>query len=169
MPLNPDIPVLENAWGNDDVCICMIALDKMTVENGCAQLAVGWHKKGVLHRHDGIRSMMPERSLGQMQREKAWVPMELEQGDVLIYGNHMPHFSERNTSASPRRALFAIYTDALLPQQRELYYERESQSRRKQGSQAIGGTYCAHHDCFLRHLTSGPRESEPVLHWRGQA
>lgn len=139
MPLNENIPLFQNTLANEDVCICMIALDKMTVENGCAQIAPGWHSKGVLHFYDGIRSEMPEETLRQMREEKAWMPVELEKGDVLVYGNHMPHFSEKNMSTRARRALFAIYADGRLDRQRQLYYERESQTRRKQGSKAIGG------------------------------
>lgn len=36
---------------------------------------------------------------------------ELNEGDVLIYGNLMPHKSAANTSDKHRRALFAIYGD----------------------------------------------------------
>ena len=70
----------------------------------------------------------------------AWEPVRLAAGDVLIYGNNMPHYSDENNSQRDRRALFAVYTDVRHGEaQRAAYYAAEAEGRRKEGSAREGG------------------------------
>ena len=64
--------------------VCMIALDDMTKENGCPELAPAtWKKKqGWLSKRDGVSiGYPPDEELGP------WVPVELKRGQVLVYDN----------------------------------------------------------------------------------
>jgi hypothetical protein len=71
--------------------------------------------------------------------ELQWQPVTLAAGDVLIYGNNMPHFSKANESERDRRALFAVYTDLKHGEQRKPYYAAEAAGRRAAGSAREGG------------------------------
>ena len=51
----------------------------------------------------------------------------------------MVHRSGPNLTDSSRRALFAIYNAARDGDYHDLYYQRESEGRRKAGSTDIGG------------------------------
>ena len=57
----------------------------------------------------------------------------------LIYGNNMPHYSEKNLSTRDRRALFAVYTDSRLGELRTPYYASEAKGRRAAGSEDVKG------------------------------
>ena len=62
--------------------VCMVALDDMTKENGCPELAPQrWKmKEGWLFESDSSGPVYPpEDELGP------WVPVELKMGDVLVY------------------------------------------------------------------------------------
>ena len=122
-----------------DVCVCMVAVDDMDEENGCPEVAAGWHTRGPMtftgslpwdyFFKDGTKP--PEVDPATMQ----WTPVHLKAGDVLVYGNLMPHRSAANLSERDRRALFAIYSDeAHGADIRKLYYESERQGRRAAGS-----------------------------------
>ena len=87
-----------------DVCVCMIAVDDMDEGNGCPFVAPGWHTSGPRFFRGALESL----SLGDKAEIAGvpvvdpatvpWVPVTLKAGDVLIYGNNMPHKSEANTS-----------------------------------------------------------------------
>ena len=127
-----------------DVCVCMVAVDDMDEGNGCPELAAGWHTRGPLTFKgslpwdhifkDGVKP--PEVDPATMQ----WTSVHLKAGDVLIYGNLMPHKSAENRSERDRRALFAIYSDEKHGKGiRDLYYEGERRGRRAAGSSREGG------------------------------
>ena len=132
---------------DEDVCVCMVAVDDMDEENGCPEVAPGWHTRGPLafrgsvpwdHEYkaaDGSRP--PEVDPADMP----WTPVRLRAGDVLIYGNLMPHRSAENNSTRDRRALFAVFSDAARHGEgiRELYYASERRGRRAAGSAREGG------------------------------
>jgi 2-amino-1-hydroxyethylphosphonate dioxygenase (glycine-forming) len=126
-----------------DVCVCMLAIDAMDTGNGCPEVAPGWHTKGPIHFQGSLKwefsGMEPPTSVDPSQLP--WTPVTLSSGDVLIYGNLMPHQSAENKSDRDRRALFAIYTDSTKHGEkiRELYYSKESKERRANGSAKDGG------------------------------
>ena len=131
---------------DEDVCVCMVAVDDMDEGNGCPEVAAGgWHTRGPLTFtgsppwsyafKDGAAP--PEVDPATME----WTPVHLRAGDVLIYGNLMPHRSAENRSDRDRRALFAIYSDAAKhgADIRARYYASERQGRRAAGSSRDGG------------------------------
>jgi ectoine hydroxylase-related dioxygenase (phytanoyl-CoA dioxygenase family) len=128
-----------------DVCVCMVAIDDMDEGNGCPFVAPGQHTRGPVFFKGAVESLsygdkavtagVPLLDPGELQ----WVPVALAAGDVLIYGNYMPHFSKENTSERDRRALFAVYTDLRHGELRGPYYRAEAEGRRKAGSEREGG------------------------------
>eukprot|EP00045_Choanoeca_perplexa_P006823 m.59029 g.59029 ORF g.59029 m.59029 type:complete len:194 (-) comp13805_c0_seq2:116-697(-) len=124
---------------DEEVCVCMVAIDDSTPVNGCPSIAPGWHDKGWL----GLNAPNDpvEITTKVSADELPWKQVSLNAGDVLIYGNLMPHMSAANTSEKHRRALFAIYADseALGADIRERYYEYEMNHRRANGSAMFNG------------------------------
>jgi 2-amino-1-hydroxyethylphosphonate dioxygenase (glycine-forming) len=134
---------------DSDVCVCMVAVDDMDGENGCPEVAEGWHTRGPLT-FSGSRAWVeggyaPTDGAQQPAvvdpATMVWTPVHLRAGDVLVYGNLMPHRSAENRSERDRRALFAVYADAEKHGRniRELYYESERRGRRAAGSSRDGG------------------------------
>jgi hypothetical protein len=131
-----------------DVCVCMIAVDDMDEGNGCPFVAPGWHTSGPRVFRGALESL----SLGDKAEIAGvpvvdpatlpWVPVTLKAGDVLIYGNNMPHKSEANASDRDRRALFAVYSDLKHGEQRTAYYAAEAAGRRADGSGREKGKPC---------------------------
>jgi len=130
---------------DSDVCVCMVAVDDMDAENGCPEVAPGWHTRGPMTFtgslpwdyvfKDGVKPQEVD------PKGMPWTSVELKAGDVLIYGNLMPHRSAENLSDRDRRALFAIYSDADKHGKdiRAHYYESERKGRRAAGSSREGG------------------------------
>lgn len=120
--------------------VCMVAVDDFTPENGCPQVGWNWWQqnkremvgKTVKDEKGAIVDFgFPE--MGPFER------LPMRKGDVLIYDNYMPHQSDANETGLPRRALFAIYNKESDGDQHGMYYEREAQSRRAEGSANIQG------------------------------
>lgn len=124
-----------------DVCVCMLAIDRMDDENGAPNVAPFWHTRGSI---DFIGSPSLTEDSAQECVDPAvmpWTPVHLSPGDVLIYGNLMPHKSAENHSERDRRALFAVYVDEEHAGSdiRERYYAHETLNRRALGSSSTGG------------------------------
>jgi predicted HD phosphohydrolase/ectoine hydroxylase-related dioxygenase (phytanoyl-CoA dioxygenase family) len=122
-----------------DVCVCMLAVDNIDDGNGCPQVAPGWHTRGPMSfgagcAVNGGHPVVDEAAL-------PWTSVLLAPGDVLIYGNLMPHKSGPNSSDRDRRALFSIYADEEKAgsRVRDLYYSFEGANRRARGSAADQG------------------------------
>ena len=131
-----------NLLPDTDVCVCMVAIDNMDTTNGCPEVAPGWHTKGPIQFQGSLKwdfGIEPPPTVDPANLP--WTPVTLSSGDVLIYGNLMPHQSAENTSDRDRRALFAIYSDSAKHGEtiRELYYAKESKERRANGSAKDGG------------------------------
>ena len=131
---------------DSDVCVCMVAVDDMDSANGCPEVAPGWHTRGPMTFTGSLPwDYVFKDSAAKPQevdpKDMPWTSVELKAGDVLIYGNLMPHRSAENNSDRDRRALFAIYSDADKHGKRirTLYYEGERKGRRAAGSSREGG------------------------------
>jgi len=125
-----------------DVCVCMVAIDDMDEGNGCPYVAPGWHTRGAMaftESADVYKSHTHAPLPVVDARDLPWQPVRLAAGDVLIYGNNMPHYSEVNASERDRRALFAVYADGKHGPQRGPYYAAEARGRRANGSGAEKG------------------------------
>jgi predicted HD phosphohydrolase/ectoine hydroxylase-related dioxygenase (phytanoyl-CoA dioxygenase family) len=130
-----------------DICVCMLAVDSIDGENGCPEVAPGWHTRGSLVFSSASSSTFEELGMSMttatrvQEEDLPWTPVHLQPGDVLIYGNLMPHRSAANSSSRDRRALFAIYSSEAKSGAsiRQLYYSFEGSNRRAKRSVATQG------------------------------
>lgn len=83
----------------------MVALEETTIENGCLEVFPGEHHRGYLSPRDGDYHDLP---LAALQNPRG-VRVELEPGDLLVFGAFLPHRSSDNLSAMPRRQLYLSY------------------------------------------------------------
>lgn len=54
---------------------------------------------------------------------EVWEPVEVQPGDVVFFDSYAPHYSETNTTADSRRALYLTYNRASDGDFRTTYYE----------------------------------------------
>jgi phytanoyl-CoA hydroxylase len=94
---------------NDDVLAVGVAIDDMTLDNGCLLVVPGSHRGPVLDHHlDGFfaGAVSP-----QGLAEQA-VPIELPAGAISVHHARLLHGSAPNTSSRPRRLLLSEYAAA---------------------------------------------------------
>lgn len=83
----------------------LIPLDRATLANGCTVVYRGHHHHGCLSKEDGQYHELPRDCVDESQA----VPLELEPGDVAIFGGFTPHYSAPNQTDGPRRQLYLSY------------------------------------------------------------
>ena len=83
----------------------LVPIDASSVANGCTEVFPGYHKNGTLSPEDGHYH---ELSLDLIDESKG-VLLELEPGDVAIFGGFTPHRSAPNRSDGGRRQLYLSY------------------------------------------------------------
>jgi len=79
--------------------------DRADGDNGCTQVFPGYHKNGPLTPQDGSYHELPL----ELIDEGRGVNLEMERGDVAIFGGFTPHRSAPNRSPRWRRQLFLSY------------------------------------------------------------
>lgn len=83
----------------------LIPLERADMTNGCTVCYRGYHRDGSLTPRDGsYHSLSP----AQFDAARA-VPLELDPGDVAIFGGFTPHYSDPNRSLRWRRQLYLSY------------------------------------------------------------
>ena len=87
------------------VVTVVLAIDRSDAECGAIEVFPGYHKPGCLTPEDGDYH---ELSVEQID-EKAGVLLELEPGDVAIFGAFTPHRSAPNRSSRWHRQLYLSY------------------------------------------------------------
>jgi ectoine hydroxylase-related dioxygenase (phytanoyl-CoA dioxygenase family) len=83
----------------------LVPLDPADVENGCTEVFPGYHQKGCLSPEDGMYHELP----ADVVRESDAVPLEMQPGDVGVFGGFTPHRSAPNRSGRWRRQLYISY------------------------------------------------------------
>jgi len=110
---------------------CLVAVDAMTIANGCLELAP-----------HGIPTLLAEDGDGCIATEVAarldWRPVEVPAGGVVFFGSHVPHRSGPNRSTTPRRALYLTYNAESEGARRSEYYD-ERDRLLAQRADAVGG------------------------------
>ena len=96
----------------------LICTDKGTLENGCLEVAAGFHNKGFLGPYD---APIPEERLKEMTFEL----LEHSLGDVVFFNGFTPHQSQENKSSSPRTNLYLTYNKLSDGDHREKYFARK--------------------------------------------
>lgn len=103
---------------------CMVAVDPATTNNGCLEVAGGYH-----------RSLLPTDGDGCIDPAEAstlpFVPVPMAAGDVLWFHSRTPHRSADNRSDSPRRALFLTFNAAAEGDLRTAYYQDKIEQLRQ--------------------------------------
>jgi len=84
----------------------LVPLDPAVRENGCTIVYPGYHHNGPLTPADGDYHELPPETVDEAMA----VPLELELGDVAVFGGFTPHRSDPNTTDRPRRQLYFSYT-----------------------------------------------------------
>jgi ectoine hydroxylase-related dioxygenase (phytanoyl-CoA dioxygenase family) len=98
----------------------LIPLDRADAENGCTEVFPGYHKNGSMSPEDGHYHELP---LDRIDAARG-VLLELDPGDLAIFGGFTPHRSQPNRSPRWRRQLYLSYnkrTDG--GPQREKHYK----------------------------------------------
>jgi ectoine hydroxylase-related dioxygenase (phytanoyl-CoA dioxygenase family) len=83
----------------------VVAVDAADASNGCVQLYRGAHARGLLSEPDGNFHMLSDSVVAGFER----VDIELQPGDVVVFGAFMPHRSDTNRSNRQRRHLLFSY------------------------------------------------------------
>ncbi len=82
-----------------------VAIDPSSAANGCTEVFPGYHKAGYLSAADGDYHALPPECVDERKR----VYLELEPGDVALFGCFTPHRSTANRSDRWRRLLYFSY------------------------------------------------------------
>ena len=95
------------AWKNfpRSFVTVVVAIDPSDADCGAIEVFPGYHKQGCLTPEDGDYHELPVDQID----EKAGVLLELEPGDVAIFGAFTPHRSAPNRSNHWRRQLYLSY------------------------------------------------------------
>ena len=83
----------------------LVPLDIARRANGCTVVYPGYHHNGSLSEQDGNYHEFPK----NLVDESRAVPLELDPGDVAIFGGFTPHCSGPNLSDGWRRQLYLSY------------------------------------------------------------
>lgn len=94
-PAYDHIGVIEHTTAN-------LAVDAATRANGCVEVVAGSHRMDVELAEGGRIS----RSWEDAQE---WTPVELKEGDLLVFGSHLAHRSASNQTSRSRASVYATY------------------------------------------------------------
>ncbi len=93
----------------------LVSIDPATLENGCLEVAAGWHGKGLVG--DEWRPLEGE-ALAAMD----FKPYPTRPGDALFFDAYAPHRSGANPTDQARRVLYVTYNPAAEGDHRERYF-----------------------------------------------
>jgi len=96
----------------------LVSIDDATPENGCLELARGYHRRGLL---------------GEMWKPLAdetipYQPLPTRSGDAVLFDSYAPHRSGPNATDRPRRVLYVTYNRASEGDHRARYYAEKRAS-----------------------------------------
>jgi ectoine hydroxylase-related dioxygenase (phytanoyl-CoA dioxygenase family) len=98
----------------------LVPIDDCNVGNGCTVVYPGCHLGGYVNEYDGEYHQCPESWVAGVDP----VPVELEAGDIAIFGAFTPHYSDPNRSPQARRQLYLSYNaDSDGGDQRDKHYD----------------------------------------------
>jgi 2-aminoethylphosphonate dioxygenase len=94
-----------HAYGADDICTIVVAIDEATEDNGAIEFVAGCHHRPLLS--DGYRALS-EQELAVLDGHESEV-VELAPGDLLVFHSLTPHWSGPNLSIGTRRLFYPTY------------------------------------------------------------
>jgi ectoine hydroxylase-related dioxygenase (phytanoyl-CoA dioxygenase family) len=83
----------------------LVPFDRADAANGCTQMFPGYHRAGALSPEDGDYHELPPAAVD----EALAVDLELDPGDIAVFGGFTPHRSGPNRSDRWRRQLYLSY------------------------------------------------------------
>lgn len=83
--------------------IVTIAIDRSASDNGGLYMSPGNHKNGIFDM-DKNSVICPE-----ISQKFKWEPITSNPGDMLIFDNYVPHYSEPNKSNNSRRTMYLVF------------------------------------------------------------
>eukprot|EP00550_Attheya_septentrionalis_P008420 CAMPEP_0198282556 /NCGR_PEP_ID=MMETSP1449-20131203/2341_1 /TAXON_ID=420275 /ORGANISM="Attheya septentrionalis, Strain CCMP2084" /LENGTH=369 /DNA_ID=CAMNT_0043978833 /DNA_START=199 /DNA_END=1308 /DNA_ORIENTATION=+ len=118
----------------------MVAIDNMTVENGCLMVCKGpWSEQNHCHviapevDKNGVLNPDGKGRAGAIPVEVAaqqhYEPLAIKGGSVVVFSGYMPHRSAANKSAFSRRAVFLTYNPMNQGDFRQFYYDKMKDMR----------------------------------------
>ncbi len=93
----------------------LVSIDPATVENGCLEVAAGWHGKGLVG--DEWRPLE-----GAALAAMDFKPYPTAPGDALFFDAYAPHRSGPNLTGESRRVLYVTYNPAAEGDHRARYF-----------------------------------------------
>jgi 2-aminoethylphosphonate dioxygenase len=93
----------------------LVGIDASTLENGCLEVAPGWHKRGLLGEE---WKPLDDKRIAEVGLK----PVPTNPGDVLLFDSYVPHASAENMTTAARRILYLTYNRLSDGDQRERYY-----------------------------------------------
>ena len=103
------------------VITCLVAVDDMTVENGCLEFAS--YGGDELLPDDGDGCINPGIALALH-----WHPVPVRAGSAIFFSSHVPHRSGPNRTDRPRRAIYLTYNAAAEGDHRATYYRERDKA-----------------------------------------
>jgi len=83
----------------------IVAIDATNHENGATEVFPQYHRQGYMSPRDGEYHLLPPDSVDESRA----VILELEPGDIAVFGGFVPHRSGPNRSSQWRRQLYLSY------------------------------------------------------------
>ena len=110
-------------WGTyaDFFITALVSIDEATVENGCLEVAAGWHDKGLV---GDEWTPLGEGETADMVFE----PYPTQPGDAMFFDSYAPHRSGPNLTESARRVLYVTYNRASEGDHRAAYFADKRKS-----------------------------------------
>ena len=116
----------------------LLSIDRATEENGCVQFATNYRALGtaestVFATPYGPYPLFPFHTGGKengdivapVANRFTWESVILSPNDLVLFDSFVPHYSEANASAAPRRAMFLTFNAAFEGEFYEAYYSEK--------------------------------------------
>ena len=94
----------------------LVSIDEATAENGCLEVAAGWHNKGLIGAE--WKPLTDDDMKGMDFKSYPTKP-----GDAMFFDSYAPHQSGPNLTDTPRRVLYVTYNRASEGDHRRQYFD----------------------------------------------
>jgi hypothetical protein len=141
----PSLRVPFGISGPQNFVTVMVAIDDMTIENGCLRVVKGrWSEECHCEVMEGRMDGNPdaEGRAGAIPSKisdiQVYEDVPLKGGSIAVFNGWTPHRSASNTTNYPRRAIFLTYNPLLEGDFHDYYYIRMRQIRNDYRSRCTG-------------------------------
>ncbi|MFQ6016814.1 MAG: phytanoyl-CoA dioxygenase family protein [Kiloniellaceae bacterium] len=112
----------------------LVSIDAASVENGCLEIAAGWHDRGLIGEE--------WRPLGAEEvAAMDFIACPTAPGDAMFFDSYAPHRSGPNLTDAPRRVLYVTYNRAAEGDHRAQYFADKRKSFPPDIERKPGKTY----------------------------